>query len=249
MQSVIYNYDCFNKFSSIPDKSVQLVVVDLPYGQTACKWDSCIDLNKMWIELKRIGRDNCKYVFFCNTKFGNTLINSNPKWFRYDLVWEKTKTLGALLCNKQPLRKHEMIYIFHNDKKTKGLEWIYNPQKTTGIPYAPKRKTVALKGDVYGNLKSTPIDNKGDRFPVSILQVDYDRGINLHPTQKPVALCEWLIKTYSNEGDMVLDFTMGSGSTIIACINTNRKYIGIEKDKDIFLTAQKRIEERNDLIN
>jgi len=239
MESVIYNDDCFNKFASIPDKSVQLVVVDLPYGQTACKWDSLIDLEKMWIELKRIGRENCKFVFFCNTKFGYTLINSNPKWFRYDIIWEKSNSVGFLSANKMPLRNHEMIYVFHNDKKPKNMNWIYNPQKTEGIPYIKKggRETEIYK------VKMTTTINKGGRFPVSILKFHHDK-IKLHRTQKPIELCEWLIKTYSNENDIVMDFTMGSGSTIIACINTNRRYIGIEKEKDIFLTAEKRIEER-----
>jgi len=242
MESIIYNDDCFNKFASIPDKSVQLVCVDLPYGQTDCKWDSIIDLDKMWVELKRIGKDNCQYVFLCTNKFGYKLIERNPEWFRYDIIWEKSNTLGALSCNKMPLRKHEMIYLFHNDKKPKNMNWIYNPQKTEGKPYKnAKRKDD--KGAVYDNRKSTPIDNKGDRFPISILKFGYDKE-KIHPTQKPVALCEWIVKTYSNEGDVVMDFTMGSGSTIIACINTNRRYIGIEKDKDIFLTAEKRINEK-----
>ena len=244
MDSIIYNDDCFNKFPSIPDKSVQLVVVDLPYGQTACKWDSIIDLNKMWIELKRIGKDNCQFVFFCTVKFGNTIINSNPKWFKYDIVWEKLNSVGFLCANKTPLRKHEMIYVFHNDKKPKNMTWIYNPQKTEGKPY---KKSNAGTAVIYSKDKQITIDNKGDRFPVSILKFGHHKE-RLHTTQKPVELCEWLIKTYSNEGDMVLDFTMGSGSTIVGCINTNRKYIGIEMDKDIFLTAQKRIEERNELI-
>lgn len=239
MESIIYNDDCFNKFKDIPDKSVQLVCVDLPYEQTQLKWDCAIDLNKMWIELKRIGRDNCKYVFFCTTKFGYKLIGSNPKWFRYDIIWEKSHSVGFLDCNKKPLRKHEMIYVFHNDKKTKGLEWIYNPQKTEGKPY---KSETGDRQKIYNKTKSTPIDNKGDRFPVSILNFNNDKA-HLHYTQKPVALCEWIVKTYSNEGDVVMDFTMGSGSTVIACINTNRKYIGIEKDKDIFLTAEKRINE------
>ena len=317
MENIILNDDCFNVFSKIPNKSVQLVCVDLPYGQTGCAWDSLIDLDKMWVELKRIGKDNCQFVFFCTVKFGNTLINSNPKWFRYDIIWEKSSTLGSLSCNKMPLRKHEMIYIFNNcgqndidkcrnlemrayaekvkkyiDKPIKeidlkvgnqgthhfykfkssqfglptkatynkliehfkidemigfipfdkllieNIKMIYNPQKTEGKPY--KCNKAGYKGEVYGNLKSTPIDNKGDRFPISILKFGYDKE-KLHPTQKPVALCEWIIKTYSNEGDLVLDFTMGSGSTIVACINTKRKYIGVEKDKNIFETAKKRI--------
>jgi hypothetical protein len=114
MENIILNDDCFNVFSKIPNKSVQLVCVDLPYGQSACSWDCLIDLDKMWVELKRIGKDNCQYVFFCTTKFGIDLILSNRKWFRYDIIWEKSYTLGALSCNKQPLRKHEMIYIFNN---------------------------------------------------------------------------------------------------------------------------------------
>jgi len=239
MENIILNDDCFNVFSKISNKSVQLVCVDLPYGQTKCVWDYVIDLNKMWLELKRIGKDNCQFVFFCTTKFGYKLIASNPKWFKYDIIWEKSKTLGALSCNKMPLRKHEMIYIFYNDKKPKNMNWIYNPQKTEGKPYKATGKD---KGAVYDNWKSTPIDNKGDRFPISILKFGYDKE-KLHPTQKPVALCEWIVKTYSNEGDLVLDFTMGSGSTVVACINTKRKYIGIEKDKTIFEIAKKRIEE------
>ncbi len=246
MESVIYNDDCFNKFACIPDKSVQLVCVDLPYNCTALKWDCAIDLNKMWIELKRIGRENCKYVFFCNTKFGNTLINSNPKWFKEDIVWKKgNRSVGFLDCNKRVLKNHEMIYLFYNDKKPKGVKWIYNPQKTEGKPYSCSRET---NNNIYNKSLYTTTINKGDRFPISILEYNSDKE-KLHPTQKPVELCEWLVKTYSNEDDLVLDFTMGSGSTIIACINTNRRYIGIEKDNDIFLTAQKRIQERNDLIN
>jgi len=254
MESIIYNDDCFNKFASIPDKSVQLVCVDLPYNQTACKWDSLIDLDKMWIELKRIGRENCQYVFFCTTKFGYKLISSNEKWFRSDIVWKKSnKTIGFYNCNKAVLRNHEMIYLFHNDKKQKGLEWCYNPQMTIDEPYTTTKGIKMRNTGVYGKATlRTPKVNKSERFPKSIIDFKVD-GLNqytkpLHPTQKPVELCEWLIKTYSNEGDMVLDFTMGSGSTIIACINTNRRYIGIEKDKDIFLTAKKRIQERNELI-
>jgi len=242
MESVIYNDDCFNKFASISDKSVQLVLVDLPYNCTPLKWDCAIDLDNMWVELKRIGRENCKYVFFCNTKFGFDLILSNRKWFKYDIIWEKEKVSGILDCNKKPLIKHEMIYVFHNDKKPKNMNWIYNPQKTEGKPYINKRINEITKGKTYNNSKPKATINKGDRFPISILKFDYDKE-KLHPTQKAVALCEWIVKTYSNEGDVVMDFTMGSGSSIIACINTNRKYIGIEKDKDIFLTAEKRINE------
>lgn len=244
MESIIYNDDCFNKFANIPNKSVQLVLVDLPYEQTACKWDYSIDLQKMWIELKRIGRENCKYVFFCTTKFGFDLILSNRDWFRYDLVWEKSNAVGFLNTKYQPLRAHEMIYVFHNSKKPKGLEWIYNPQMIKGKPYSMSKPDKPIT--CYGIQKTFHHANDGTRHPRSVINhiAKDNRNKKLHHTAKPVSLCEWLIKTYSNEGDMIMDFTMGSGSTIIACINTKRNYIGIEKDETIFLTAKKRIEER-----
>ena len=249
MENIIFNEDCFDRFKHIPDRSIQLVCVDLPYGQTACKWDCPIDLSTMWIELKRIGKENCQYVFFCTTKFGNTLINSNPKWFRYDIVWKKSnKMIGFYNCNKAVLRNHEMIYLFHNDKKPKNMNWIYNPQMTIEEPYTTTKGVKMRNTGVYGKpTLRIPKVNKSERFPKSVIDFKVD-GLNqytkpLHPTQKPVGLCEWLIKTYSNEGDLILDFTMGSGSTIIGCINTKRKYIGIEKDEKIFLSAKKRIEE------
>jgi DNA modification methylase len=318
--NIIINGDCLEVMKNIPDKHINLVVVDLPYGQTACEWDTYIDLKLMWIQLKRILKDNGQVVFFCTTKFGNSIINSNPSWFRYDLIWSKTQGQGFLSANKMPLRKHEMMYIFHNDKdidldcnrnienrayakkckefinksmkkidevvgnigcrhfysctssqfalptevtynklienfklnEMKGFKcfneldkpykserkWTYNPQKTLGKPYKSKKDRSLTT--VYGERTTTSINNTGDRFPTSIQHFGYDKE-KLHPTQKPVALCEWLIKSYSNEGDTVLDFCMGSGSTVIACINTNRLYIGIEKDKEIFNIANERI--------
>jgi site-specific DNA-methyltransferase (adenine-specific) len=248
MESAIYHDDCFNKFKDIPDKSVQLVCVDLPYNQTCCDFDKeIIDLEKMWIELKRILKPNGQAVLFCTTKFGYNLIKSNEKWFRYDIVWEKTMSVGFLSANRRPLRSHELIYLFHNPTKPKALNWIYNPQKTAGKPFHRERKPEKI--NIYGSLVRTRTDNPtGDRHPTSVLKIQNSNSKSKHPTQKPVDLCEWLIKTYSNEEDVVMDFTMGSGSTIIACINTNRKYVGIEKDENIFLTAQKRINERLETI-
>jgi site-specific DNA-methyltransferase (adenine-specific) len=244
MENIIFNEDCFDRFKHIPDRSIQLVCVDLPYAQTALKWDCALDLGKMWIELKRIGKENCQYVFFCNTKFGYDLITSNRNWFHYDIVWEKTNAVGFLSAKYQPLKAHEMIYIFRNNKKPKGLEWIYNPQMTPGKPYR-KVKTGRKNPCVYGVDTGFHIENiTGDRHPRSVVEF-FKPKYRLHATEKPVALCEWLIKTYSNEGDVVLDFTMGSGSTIIGCINTKRKYIGIEKDEKIFLSAKKRIEDQD----
>ena len=237
--SYLKNTDCFDGFKEIKDKTVDFVCVDLPYGQTACGWDSGIDLKKMWVDLKRICKDNCIYAFFCTVKFGNSLINSNPKWFRYDIVWEKSTAVGFLNANRMPLRKHEMIYIFR-PPRPRNNQPVYNPQKTKGKPWKT-RGCVQRKDDVYG--KYIPIDKEnktGDRHPTSIIKFNHDKE-TLHRTQKPVKLCEWLIKTYSNEGDLVLDFTMGSGSCVVACKNTNRRYIGIEKDKEIFDIAQKRV--------
>jgi site-specific DNA-methyltransferase (adenine-specific) len=238
MNNTIINGDCLEAMKTIPDKHINLIVIDLPYGQTNCDWDICIDLNLMWIQLKRILKDNGQVVFFCTTKFGVSIINSNPLWFRYDLIWSKEKGQGFLDANKKPLRKHEMLYLFHNDKKSKGVKWTYNPQKTEGTPYKTKGNSTIIS--VYGTKNTSTINNTGYRYPTSIQHFGYDKE-KIHLTQKPVAICEWLIKTYSNEGDTILDFCMGSGSTVIACINTNRNYIGIEKDKDIFDKAQLRI--------
>ena len=234
-KNYIKNADCFDEFKNIQDNKIDLVCVDLPYGQTACKWDSVIDLSKMWDELKRICKDECVYIFFCTTKFGHSLISSNKKWFRYDLVWQKQRAVGFLNANKMPLRNHEMIYIFYK-------KWnVYNPQKTKGKPYKMIRNKKGNIG-VYGkDYHRTTIINNGDRYPTSIIKCDLPKK-SIHKTQKPTDILEWLIKTYSNENDIVLDFTMGSGSTIEACINTKRRYIGIEKDNDIFNIAKNRID-------
>jgi site-specific DNA-methyltransferase (adenine-specific) len=236
-KSYIINADCFDEFKNIKDNTVDLVCVDLPYGQTACKWDTVIDLDKMWIELKRIGKDKTIYVFFCTTRFGHTIISSNKKWFRYDLIWSKSKSVGFLNANNMPLRKHEMIYVFYKKKGT------YNPQKTKGKPYKTKGKGTV---GVY-NSKRTDSVNKGDRHPLSILEFKSPQRTK-HKTQKPVDLLEWIIKSYSNENDIVLDFTMGSGSTIKACIKNNRKYIGIEKDKKIYETTKSDIFNDGDVV-
>jgi len=230
--------DCLEKIQEVKD--IDLVVVDLPYGQTECKWDSLIDLKTMWVELKKVCKTTTTYVFFCTTKFGNSLINSNKKWFRYDIVWEKTKAAGFLNANKAPLRTHEMIYIFRAPCKRNNPP-TYNPQKTPGKPYKSKPLEAKNNGAYRPSrpYKYEGCDNKGDRHPGSIIK--FKKDVGLHKTQKPVKLCEWLIKTYSNEGDHVLDFTMGSGTTGVACKNTNRRFTGIEKDSEIFEIARQRL--------
>ena len=243
----LYNDDCFNVFPFINDKSIDLFVLDLPYANkdfgkcTACKWDNTIDLDKMWVEIKRIMKPNAVILFFCNTKFGFSLIQSNTKWFRYDLIWKKSRKVGFLSANKMPLRQHENIYVF----KDKG--GTYNPQKTKGTPY--KNGADKNPNNVYGITKEKGTITKTDRHPTSIYPETIETTIlehnnpakSLHRTQKPVSLCEWLIKTYSNEGDLVMDFTMGSGTTGEACKNTNRKFIGVEMDEEIFEIAKKRL--------
>ena len=240
----LYNDDCFNVFPKIKDKSIDLFVLDLPYANfkfgkcIACKWDLPIDLEKMWVEIKRIMKPNAVIIFFCNTKFGYALIDSNPKWFKYDLIWKKSRKVGFLSANKQPLRQHENIYIFNNQKAT------YNPQKTEGKPYKSKERNEEAK--IYNNGKPmirTKTEDTSNRYPSSILQYNNPYK-TIHRTQKPEKLLEWLIKTYSNENDTVMDFCMGSGTAGVACKNTNRKFIGIEKDKEIFELAKERINKK-----
>jgi len=388
----LYNDDCFNVLPKIKDKTIDLFVLDLPYANkdfgkcTACKWDNTIDLDKMWIEIKRIMKPNAVILFYCNTKFGFSLIQSNIKWFRYDLIWKKSRKVGFLSANKMPLRQHENIYVFkdkggtYNPQKTEGKpykckqgkqtnlygiedkenvitenkgerhptsiiehenvyvfsdadedlenkknkelrsyaekvkkyigkslkiidkkignqgihhfysftstqfgipieknynklieiykinemkgfidyktlksKWddemvnTYNPQKTKGTPY--KNGADKNPNNVYGITKEKGTIIKTDRHPTSIYPETIETTIlahnnpakSLHRTQKPTSLCEWLIKTYSNEEDTVMDFTMGSGTTGEACKNTNRKFIGVEMDKDIFEIAKERL--------
>tara|TARA_R110002153_G_scaffold38637_1_gene112020 strand:- start:171 stop:1382 length:1212 start_codon:yes stop_codon:yes gene_type:complete len=395
----LYNDNCFNIFPQIQDKYIDLFVLDLPYANfkfgscTACKWDIPIDLDEMWKHIKRIMKPNATIVFFCNTKFGYALIDSNPKWFKYDLIWKKSRKVGFLSANKQPLRQHENIYIFDNKEDDieikrnlelraysekvykfigkslkninkdlghrrvehffyfkssqfglpiletyneliekykinkiegfieydilKDMEELttYNPQKIEGKEYKSRERTerdgVYIKDSykrtatkdtknrhptsilpeieleehenvyIFNNQKATynPQKTKGkeykskewkedakiynngkpmirtktkdtkNRHPTSILPDNLESTIlqynnphkTIHRTQKPEKLLEWLIKTYSNEKDIVMDFTMGSGTTGVACKNLNRKFIGVEMDKEIYDLAYNRI--------
>lgn len=237
----LINGNCLLEMPKLKDNSIDLVLVDLPFGQTRNTWDICIDLEKMWEQLKRIGKENTAFIFFTTTKYGNDLINSNKKWFRYDLVWKKSNSTGFLLANKMPLRIHEMIYVFY-----KHLP-VYNPQKTP-LEKVSKKNQKPKESANYGLIHKGGYNTYTHSHPNSIQYFmnpahnDPNKKIK-HHTQKPVDACEWLIKSYSNEGDNVLDFTMGSGTTGIACINTDRNFIGIEMDADIYKVATERIED------
>ena len=311
--------DCLELMKHIPDGSVDLILTDPPYGTTACKWDSVIPFESMWVELKRIIKSNGVIVLFASQPFTTKLIHSNMEMFRYSWVWEKEQGVNFLSAKKQPMKVHEDIVIFYTDlggqrgaaseydpirnylknerklagltaKKAKNIlgngmgehyftngiqfcipteenykklqstgffslsyselkRWYdelgisiktptYNPQMTIGVPYVSGGGD---SGEVTGGVQKIQIRNTGTRFPRSIQK--FKREAGLHPTQKPVALLEYLIKTYTQEGETVLDFTMGSGSTGIACVNTGRKFIGIEMDDNYFNIAKKRIQE------
>lgn len=229
--------DCLERMKEIPDGSIDLVLVDLPYGTTQNKWDSVIDLESMWEQLNRICKVNAAKLMFAQTPFDKVLGCSNLKELKYEWIWEKTTATGHLNAKKMPMKAHENILVFYSNLPT------YNPQKTTGHKPANSYTKHQDDGSNYGETK-VGISGGGqtDRYPRSVQVFKTDKQkISLHPTQKPVALLEYLIKTYSNEGDVVLDFTAGSFSTGVACLNTKRKFIGVEKVPEYFTIGVKRI--------
>ena len=309
----LYNGDCLEIMKDIKDGSIDLLFCDLPYGQTSCKWDCLIDLDLFWEQINRICKDECPMFFTCSTKFGVSLINSNPKNFRYDLVWVKSSPCGFLNAKKMPMKKHEMVYVFYKkipkvygeciaehhthkfiketDKKeigglyrdkverVEGQKGQYEPPLPTSVirndggcksmygeekgkifiydekgklrnsepRYEPPLPTSVIKDEIYGNeyertddkLRNGYRDKKYEPpLPNSILEIASQKG--KHATQKPVDLIKWCLKYYSKEGDVVLDPTMGSGSTGVACKEMNRQFIGIEMNEDIFKVAEER---------
>jgi DNA modification methylase len=233
----LYNGDCLEIMKSIKDKSIDAIITDPPYGTTACKWDSVIPFNLMWKQLNRIIKDNGAIVLFGSEPFSSALRMSNIKNYRYDWIYEKPQGTGFLNAKKRPLVSYETISVFYKKQST------YNPQMTQGKPYCFNHNTESSSGKTYGKYKTTKRQSKGNRYPKSVLRFNNKNpnSQGLHPTQKPVALMEYLIKTYTNEFETVLDFTMGSGSTGVACCNTNRDFIGIELDKEYFEIAEQRI--------
>ena len=230
--------DCLERMKDIPYNSVDLVLVDLPYGTTQNKWDSVIDLDEMWEQLKRICSDNTPKIMFAQTPFDKVLGCSNLKDLKYEWIWEKTTATGHLNAKKMPMKAHENILVFYDKLPT------YNPQKTSGHKPANSYTKHQDDGSNYGKTRiGVSGGGQTDRYPRSVQVFKTDKQkVSLHPTQKPVALLEYLINTYSNEGDTVLDFTFGSCSTGVAALNTKRKFIGIEMEEKYFDIGASRME-------
>ena len=235
--------DCLELMKDLPDKSIDAIICDLPYGTTDCKWDVIIPFDRLWSEYERVIKDNGVIVLFGNEPFSSVLRTSNLKLYRYDWIWEKTKATGFQNSKIQPMRKYENLSVFYKHKPT------YNPQG------------LIKKENITSNVRSGNIKNehsfntyKGKKpvaeytnYPVNIVKFKNASGKgHLHPTMKPLSLIEYMIRTYTNEGDMVLDNTMGSGTTGVACIKTNRNFIGMELDETYYNLAKKRVEEKKE---
>lgn len=233
----IYNEDCLEGMKRVPDGAVDLVLTDPPFGTTAAPFDKRLPLEPMWEQFLRVTKHNAAIVLFSQMPFGAELIMSQRKLFRYEIIWEKNVAMGFLNAKKMPLRCHENILVFYRALPT------YNPQFTKGEPYIKKHKD--YQGGVYHACKRVPTENGGHRYPrdVQKFTATVCYGKTCHPTQKPVELLEYLIRTYTNEGETVLDATMGSGSTGVAAVNTGRNFIGFELEKKFYDIAEKRISE------
>ena len=242
--------NCLDLMKSLEDKSVDLILCDLPYGTTRNKWDSVLDLELLWEQYNRIIKDRGAILLFAQTPFDKVLGVSNLKDLRYEIIWQKTAPTGFLNAKKMPMKAHENILVFYKKLPT------YNPQMTQGHPrkvsskssrkksverHQEKSEVLASNYNSYG--ESQVGYDSTERYPLSVQVFAKDQQKeNYHPTQKPVTLLEWLIRTYTNEGDLVLDNCMGSGSTGVACVNTSRDFIGIELTEHYFNVAKERIE-------
>jgi len=234
MNTNLINADCLDAMRDIPDGSVDMVLTDPPYGTTACKWDSVIPFEPMWEQLKRITKTNGAIVLTASQPFTSALVMSNVKMFKYDWTWQKPKGTGHLNAKKMPMRDKEDVLVFYAAQST------YNPQMTAGKPYSAKSGKTSFDG--YGTDKRTGNKSSGPRYPKQVQAFPVVERNTVHPTQKPVALMQYLIRTYTNAGQTVLDFTMGSGTTGVACKNLGRSFIGIEMDAGYFATASARID-------
>lgn len=229
--------DCLERMKEIKSGSVDMILTDPPYGTTACKWDSIIPLQPMWEQLKRIIKPNGAIVMTASQPFTSTLVMSNVAWFKESLVWSKDLPTGHLNANKMHMRKHEDIIVFCEKRPT------YNPQKWLSKPM--NSSTRVNNGECYGGTEPKSYGGATERFPVSVLSFNThnNNSAKLHPTQKPVSLMEYLIKTYTNEGETVLDFTAGSFTTGVAAVNLGRKFIGVEMNQGYFEIGVNRVSE------
>lgn len=230
--------DCLERMAEIPDGSVDMVLCDLPYGTTRNKWDSAIPLEPLWREYRRVCKSRAAIVLTACQPFTSVVVTSNLAGFKYEWVWQKEAGTGLLNAKKQPLRDHESVLVFYDRQCT------YNPQFTKGKPYVCKKGGETSNYNPSGTVVTV---NKGTRYPKTVQFFQRDKN-KLHPTQKPVALMEYLIRTYTNEGETVLDNTMGSGTTGVACANTKRRFIGIERDPEFYRIACDRISSANDKL-
>lgn len=222
--------DCLQIMKQLPDNSIDMVLCDLPYGTTQNKWDSVIPLDQLWKEYKRIVKPNGAIVLTSQGIFTANLIVSNPKMFKYKWVWEKSKSTNFLNAKKQPLRKHEDVCVFYSKQP------VYNPQMVEGEPYDKGMRKDQLSGS-YGDFHSVHVQSDGMRYPTDIVyfKTSESEGEVIHPTQKPVSLGRYFVRTYTNPGAVVLDNTSGSGSFLVAALLEGRNFVGIEKNADVAL--------------
>lgn len=225
--------DCLELMATLPDASVDMVLCDLPYGTTACKWDTVIPFEPLWAQYRRVAKRNAAIVLTAQAPFDKALGASNLPMLRYEWIWRKESGSGHLNAKQAPLKDHENVLVFYASPPT------YNPQMRTGFkPYACKQG--ATKSQNYGTQTGALTVSDGSRYPLTVIEFPRDRA-KVHPTQKPVALMEYLVRTYTREGETVLDNCMGSGTTGVACANTGREFIGIERDEKYFAIASERI--------
>lgn len=243
MNAELHNGDCLDVLPTLADGSVDLILCDLPYGTTQNKWDSVIPLDALWEQYWRVAKPNAAVVLTATQPFSSALVTSDMRRFKYEWIWSKSRVTGVLNAKKQPLRSHEVVLVFYRGQPTYNPQGIVDCHKRTGTGISSNGKS----SDNYGKIGIQQTEDgkylqTQTGYPRSVLSISSE-GKTVHPTQKPVALMEYLIRTYTNEGDTVLDNCMGSGTTGVAAVNTGRRFIGIERDENYFAIARKRIGE------
>ena len=242
MSTILYNGDCLDIMQDIPDKSIDAIICDLPYGTTNNKWDIIIPLESLWMAYNRIIKDGGAIVLTSSQPFTSILVMSNIKNFKYEWIWRKTISSGSMNAKIMPLKQHESVLVFSGNSKTKVT---YYPKMTKGTPY--KTSPAKFAASNYGEQERPAIVNDGTRYPTSVIDVANPRVKGGHPTQKPVELMEYLVETYTLPGDTILDNCMGSGATGVACVQHNRQFVGMELDEKYYNFAETRIKEALEL--